>query len=138
MNEKPLGVEVSLKSPEDFLKVKETLTRCGIASRRSKTLYQSCHILHKRGKYYIIHFKELFLLDGKEANFDVDDFLRRNLIVKLLTEWGLVAPVHNTDYPHADMSRLCVVKHSDKAHWNLIAKYQVGVKRRVDNANSVR
>jgi hypothetical protein len=123
-------VEVTLKEKEDFLKIKETLTRIGIASRKDKILYQSCHILHKQGKYYIVHFKELFLLDGKQSDFTEDDKGRRNTIVNLLTEWNLldlVDPKKSED-PVSPLSLIKIVSFKDKDQWNLIPKYQIGKK----------
>lgn len=126
-------IEVTLEKPEDFLKVKETLERIGFASRKDHTLYQSCHIFHKRGKYYITHFKEMFLLDGKESDteFTENDIARRNSIARLLEEWGLVKIV-NRDLlvpPFAPMSQIKVVQFKDKANWNLVSKYTVGAKK---------
>ena len=124
-------IEVTLKEPDDFLKVKETLTRIGVASKKSNTLFQSCHILHKQGKYYIVHFKELFMLDGKTNDFSEEDKARRNTIVSLLTEWGLVKPV-NTDQivePVAPLSQIKILPHKEKDDWELVAKYSIGKKR---------
>jgi hypothetical protein len=125
---KPL--EVSLASPDDFLKVRETLTRIGIASERSNTLYQSCHILHKQGRYYIVHFKELFALDGKHSNMDEKDMQRRNTIAKLLSDWGLVTILDAADYVDdvAPMRLIKVISHKDKNDWNLQSKYTIGKK----------
>ena len=123
-------VEVALNDDDDFLKVRETLTRIGVASRKDKTLYQSCHILHKQGKYYIVHFKELFALDGKPTNFSENDEARRNTIVNLLTEWGLVKmdnPV-NLD-PIAPLSQIKILPFKEKGDWTLTAKYNIGKKR---------
>lgn len=121
-------IEVKLKDPEDFLKIRETLTRIGIASKISKTLWQSCHILHKQGKYYIMSFKELFLLDGKEADFSEDDKARRNTIANLLHDWELYDLVDESksETPTAPMSEIKVISHKEKGDWELVAKYQVG------------
>lgn len=122
------GVEITLLAPDDFLKVKETLTRIGIASRREKKLYQSCHILHKQGRYVILHFKELFILDGKENNFEPDDKARRNTIVNLLEEWGLLKIINNAsaDDPIAPLSQIKVLSHKEKEGWLLESKYNIG------------
>jgi hypothetical protein len=128
---KGLGVEISLKKDDDFLKVKETLTRIGVASKKDKTLYQSCHILHKRGKFAIVHFKELFVLDGKDSDISDNDLARRNTITNLLAQWGLVdivIPLSQTD-PIAPLNQIKVVKHSEKSQWNLVAKYSIGKKK---------
>ena len=124
-------VEVTLKEPEDFLKVRETLTRIGVASRKDKTLYQSCHILHKQGKYYIVHFKELFALDGKPTNFSDEDRGRRNTITNLLTEWGLVGIVETNSTAEfiVPLSQIKIISHKEKDEWNLVAKYNIGRKR---------
>jgi hypothetical protein len=123
-----LGVEIVLSAPEDFLKVKETLTRIGVASRKTNTLTQSCHILHKRGRYAIIHFKELFMLDGKETTFSEEDRARRNAITLLLQEWGLLSPVEDIRDPVASMSNIKVISHKDRANWQLVSKYAVGIR----------
>jgi hypothetical protein len=124
-----LGVKVTLKNPDDFLKVMETLTRIGFASKKDKTLYQSCHILHKQGEYAIIHFKELFVLDGKYSDVTENDVARRNSIAKLLHEWGLVTIVPGQDVADvAPMSQIKVVAFKDKKDWTLSAKYTVGKK----------
>ena len=123
-------VEISLKSPDDFLKVRETLTRIGVASRTEHKLYQSCHILHKQGKYYIVHFKELFLLDGKHSDFSDNDMQRRNRITKLLSDWGLVEVVNEemiTDL--SSVSQIKILPHKEKADWELIPKYSIGSKK---------
>ena len=123
-------VEISLKSPDDFLKVRETLTRIGVASRTEHKLYQSCHILHKQGKYYIVHFKELFLLDGKHSDFSDNDMQRRNRITKLLSDWGLVNVVNEemiTDL--SSVSQIKILPHKEKADWELIPKYSIGSKK---------
>lgn len=126
-------VEVTLPSPDDFLKVKETLTRIGVASRRDKTLYQSCHILHKQGRYYIVHFKELFLLDGKQQQtvFDDTDKARRNTIANMLAEWGLVKLVDasKSSVPVAPISQVTIIPFREKPQWTLIAKYEIGKKK---------
>lgn len=124
-------VEVRLKSAEDFLKIKETLSRIGVASKRDKTLYQSCHILHKQGKYYITHFKELFLLDGKSSDFDDNDRGRRNTIVKLLEEWGLLDVVSKNyvETPQAPLSQIKIIAFKEKDEWSLVPKYTIGKKR---------
>lgn len=121
-------VEVTLKSDEDFLKVKETLTRIGISSKKDNILYQSCHILHKKGKFYIVHFKELFQLDGKATNYDENDLARRNTIVNLLEEWGLVAIVNpkQTTEPVAPLNQIKIISYKDKSNWNLSSKYKIG------------
>lgn len=124
-------VEIKLKHDDDFLKVKETLTRIGVASRKDKTLYQSCHILHKQGKFYIVHFKEMFALDGKPTNFSDEDKGRRNTIATLLEEWGLVEIVSKTAVasPVVAMNQIKVLPHKEKADWTLIQKYTIGKKR---------
>src|SRR5574343_1137528 len=123
-------VEVVLKTPDDFLKVRETLTRISIASERSNTLYQSCHILHKQGRYYIVHFKELFALDGKHSNMDEKDLQRRNAIAKLLSDWGLVEVLEQAQVfsDVAPMRLIKVISHKDKDQWNLQSKYTIGKK----------
>ena len=123
-------VEISLKEPDDFLKVRETLTRIGVASRKEKKLYQSCHILHKKGQYYIVHFKELFALDGKQTDLNEDDISRRNTIAKLLAEWDLVNVVSEQQLQPADsMSSIKVIPFSQKSEWELVAKYNIGKKK---------
>ena len=124
-------VEVLLLHDENFLKIKETLTRIGIASRKDKKIYQSCHILHKQGKYYIVHFKELFMLDGKINNFDEEDKARRNTIVNLLEEWNLIKTVDpaSTQAPVAPLSQIKILAHKEKGDWELVAKYSIGKKR---------
>ena len=123
-------VEVTLKEPDDFLKVKETLTRIGVASKKSNTLFQSCHILHKQGKYYIVHFKELFALDGKQTDLNEDDISRRNTIAKLLAEWDLVNVVSEQQLQPADsMASIKVIPFSQKSEWELVAKYNIGKKK---------
>jgi len=127
-------LEVTLAKPEDFLKIKETLTRIGVASKKEKKLYQSCHILHKRGKYYIIHFKELFLLDGKQSDFTTDDLARRNAVAGLLSDWGLISIVNPENYtdPKAPISQIKIISHKDKENWILESKYTVGKKANRD------
>lgn len=126
------GIEITLNTPDDFLKVKETLTRIGIASRQEKKLYQSCHILHKKdrdsqeSKYAIVHFKELFKLDGKTDTFSEDDEARRNTIVNLLAEWGLVSIVNPVAGPFAPLNKIKILPHKEKAEWELVAKYNIG------------
>jgi len=124
-------VEVELLHDENFLKIKETLTRIGIASRKDKTIYQSCHILHKQGKYYIVHFKELFMLDGKINNFDEEDRGRRNTIVNLLEEWNLIRTVNPEmiQDPVAQLSQIKILSHKEKSEWELVAKYSIGKKK---------
>lgn len=123
-------VEVTLKEKEDFLKIKETLTRIGIASKKDKTLYQSCHILHKQGKYYIVHFKELFLLDGKNSDFTDEDRGRRNTIANLLSEWNLLklADTKKSEDPVSSLSLIKIVSFKEKDLWTLVPKYQIGKK----------
>ena len=123
-------VEVKLKQPDDFLKVRETLTRIGVASRTERKLYQSCHILHKQGKYFIVSFKELFLLDGKTSDFSENDMQRRNRITKLLSDWGLVEVVEEPKVENVcSMSQIKIIPHKEKAEWQLIPKYQIGSKK---------
>ena len=123
-----LGVEVNLHSDEDFLKVKETLTRMGISSRKEKKLYQSCHILHKRGRYAIMHFKELFILDGLESDISDDDIGRRNTIAKLLDEWGLIGVIDEfeEDEPMLGVNKIKIISHKEKSEWEMIPKYHIG------------
>jgi hypothetical protein len=124
-------VEVNLPNEENFLKVKETLTRIGIASKKEQKLYQSCHILHKQGHYFIVHFKELFMLDGKTNDFSDDDKARRNTIINLLEEWSLVKVVDGDKIsdPTAPLSQIKILPHKEKSEWELIAKYSIGKKR---------
>ena len=123
-------IEVNLKEPDDFLKVRETLTRIGVASRKERKLYQSCHILHKKGQYYIVHFKELFALDGKKANLSDNDVQRRNIIIKLLSDWGLVEIVQETEIKEvAPLSQIKVIAYKEKGEWPLESKYNIGKKR---------
>jgi len=122
-------VEVILNEPDDFLKVRETLTRIGVASRKEKKLYQSCHILHKQGRYYIVHFKELFALDGKHANLTVNDVQRRNRIVRLLADWGLITVVKESAVTDiAPLNQIKVLAYKDKGDWILEQKYNIGKK----------
>jgi Bacteriophage translational regulator len=125
-------VEVTLPNPDNFLKVRETLSRMGVASKKDKTLYQSCHILHKQGKYYIVHFKQLFLLDGKQSDFTEDDRARLNTIANLLHEWELVELVSDQKSadPVAPLSQIKIISHKEKNEWNLVAKYNIGKKRK--------
>ena len=121
-------LEVSLKEPDDFLKVRETLSRIGVASRKERKLYQSCHILHKHGRYFIVHFKELFALDGKKTNLSMNDIARRNTIANLLKDWGLVELVGNADEV-APLSQIKVLSFSEKSEWILETKYNIGKKK---------
>lgn len=125
-------VEVKIAEEEDFLKIKETLTRIGVASRKEKKLYQSCHIFHKQGKYYIVHFKEMFVIDGKPSNFSDEDKGRRNKIIQLLQEWGLLKVVEpdNINEPMASMSQIKIINHKEKNDWTLEAKYNMGRKKK--------
>ena len=123
-------VEVTLSEPDDFLKVRETLTRIGVASRKEKKIYQSCHILHKQGKYYIVHFKELFALDGKNTNFSSNDLQRRNRIAKLLSDWGLISVVDADKISElAPLNQIKVLSFKDKSDWTLESKYNIGRKK---------
>ena len=122
-------VEVLLSEPDDFLKVRETLTRIGVASRKEKKLYQSCHILHKQGRYFIVHFKELFALDGKRANLTVNDVQRRNRITRLLADWGLITVVNPDSVADiAPLNQIKVLAYKDKGEWILEQKYNIGKK----------
>ena len=122
-------LEVTLKQPDDFLKIRETLSRIGVASRKDKTLFQSCHILHKQGKYYIVHFKELFALDGKFSNFSENDLERRNTIAQLLSDWGLITILNKEHAENkAPLSQIKVLAFKDKNDWDLQAKYNIGKK----------
>ena len=127
-------VEVVLKEDDNFLKVRETLTRIGVASKKDNTLYQSCHILHKHAKYYIVHFKELFALDGKPSNFTENDIARRNTVTNLLKEWNLIDIVdtEKTSNPIAPISQIKVISYGDKKNWKLVPKYNIGKKKKVD------
>ena len=123
-------VEVSLNEPDDFLKVRETLTRIGVASRKEKKLYQSCHILHKQGRYYIVHFKELFALDGKHANLTINDVQRRNRIAQLLSDWGLITIVSDSEVVDiAPLNQIKVLAFKEKGEWTLESKYNIGRKK---------
>ena len=129
-------VEVLLNEPDDFLKVRETLTRIGVASRKEKKLYQSCHILHKQGRYFIVHFKELFALDGKHANLTVNDVQRRNRIVRLLADWGLVSVVNIDSVSDiAPLNQIKVLAYKDKNDWVLEQKYNIGKKGKTQDAD---
>jgi len=119
-------LEVTLNEPDDFLKVRETLTRIGVASRKDRKLYQSCHILHKQGRYFITHFKELFLLDSKPSNLTVNDVERRNTIATLLSDWGLICIVSSASLPVAPLRQIKVISHSEKNNWELCPKYNIG------------
>ena len=126
-------IEVKLNEPDDFLKVRETLTRIGVASRKEKKLYQSCHILHKQGKYYIVHFKELFALDGKYANLTVNDVQRRNRITRLLADWGLISVVKEDSIQDiAPLNQIKVLPYKEKHEWSLEQKYNIGKKGKVE------
>jgi hypothetical protein len=127
-------IEVKIGEEEDFLKIKETLTRIGVASRKENKLYQSCHIFHKQGKYYIVHFKEMFIIDGKPSNFSDEDKGRRNKIIELLQDWGLLKVVdsENIKDPLASISQIKIISHKDKSDWILEAKYNMGRKKRND------
>jgi hypothetical protein len=124
-------IEVQLGHEDDFLKVRETLTRIGVASRKDNKLYQSCHILHKQGRYYIVHFKELFALDGKGTDFSEDDLSRRNTIALLLEEWGLVKILNKekAEAPKSPLNQIKILTHKEKHDWELVAKYNIGVKK---------
>ncbi len=123
-------IEVALAEPDDFLKVRETLTRIGVASRKEKKIYQSCHILHKQGKYFIVHFKELFALDGKKANLSVNDFQRRNRIVQLLSDWGLVNVISSDLVEDiAPLNQIKVISFREKGDWKLETKYNIGKRK---------
>mgnify|MGYP001174678714 FL=1 len=128
-------VEVTLRQPDDFLKVRETLTRIGVASRKEKKLFQSCHILHKKGKYYIVHFKELFALDGKHSNLTTNDVQRRNRITKLLSDWGLVVMVDESSVEDiAPLNQIKVISFRDKKEWILESKYNIGKKKTTEES----
>ena len=129
-------VEVTLREPDDFLKVRETLTRIGVASRKEKKLYQSCHILHKQGKYFIVHFKELFALDGKKANLTVNDVQRRNRITNLLCDWGLIDVVDETRVAEvAPLNQIKVLAYKEKHEWVLETKYNIGKKKKAEETD---
>ena len=124
-------VEVTLNEPDDFLKVRETLTRIGVASRKEKKIYQSCHILHKQGRYFLVHFKELFALDGKHANLTSNDVQRRNRIAQLLADWGLVGVVDSVKIQDiAPLNQIKVLSYKDKGDWILETKYNIGAKKK--------
>jgi hypothetical protein len=125
-------IEVKIAEEEDFLKIKETLTRIGVASRKEKKLYQSCHIFHKQGRYYIVHFKEMFMIDGKESNFSEEDIGRRNKVIQLLQEWGLLKVVEPERIvePVSSMSQIKIINHKEKNDWILEAKYNMGRKKK--------
>ena len=120
-------LEVNLKEPDDFLKIRETLSRIGVASRKERKLYQSCHILHKQGRYYIVHFKELYALDGKQTNLSENDIARRNTIAKLLKDWGLVEMQGEAE-PIAPLSQIKIISFKEKNEWSLETKYNIGKK----------
>ena len=122
------GVEIALVGEESFLKVKETLTRIGVASRKDKKLFQSCHILHKQGRYFIVHFKELFLLDGKKSNFESNDLERRNTIATLLSDWGLISMVKKESLNCAPLRQIKIIPFKEKDQWELCPKYNIGNK----------
>ena len=131
-------LEVSFKESDDFLKIRETLTRIGVASRKDRTLYQSCHILHKRGKYYLVHFKELFALDGKKATLVENDIQRRNTISVLLQDWNLLSIVKPEAAENkAPLSQIKIIAFKEKSEWNLQAKYNIGKKQSTEETNSV-
>lgn len=119
-------LEILLNEPDDFLKVRETLTRIGVASRKEKKLYQSCHILHKQGRYFIVHFKELFLLDGKKANLEENDVNRRNTIATLLSDWGLTSFAVKAELDCAPLRQIKIIPYKEKANWELCPKYNIG------------
>ena len=121
-------LEVTLAEPDDFLKVKETLTRIGVASRKDRKLYQSCHILHKQGRYFIVHFKELFLLDGKKSNLEENDISRRNIIATLLSDWGLIDITVDNTRPLAPLRQIKILPYKEKDQWELCPKYNIGNK----------
>ena len=121
-------LEITLNEPDDFLKVRETLTRIGVASRKDKKLYQSCHILHKQGRYFIVHFKELFLLDGKKSNFEENDLARRNTIAQLMSDWGLITIDNAVVEPLAPMRQIKIIPFKEKQEWELCPKYNIGSK----------
>lgn len=121
-------LEVVLNEPDDFLKVRETLTRIGVASRKDKKLFQSCHILHKQGRYFIVHFKELFMLDGKKANLELNDIERRNTITTLLSDWGLVEIQNAENLKCAPLRQIKIIPFKEKMHWELCPKYNIGNK----------
>ena len=122
-------LEIGLKEPDDFLKVRETLSRIGVASRKERKLYQSCHILHKQGRYYIVHFKELFALDGKRTNISTNDLSRRNTIANLLQDWGLIQIMSESSHEAAPLSQIKILTYKEKNEWLLETKYNIGKKR---------
>jgi len=124
-------LEVGLEESDDFLKVRETLSRIGVASRKERKLYQSCHILHKQGRYFIVHFKELFALDGKPTNITINDIERRNTITGLLDDWGLITIIGNSE-PRAPLSQIKVLSFKEKNEWTLETKYNIGSKKNID------
>ena len=129
-------IEVALSEPDDFLKVRETLTRIGVASRKEKKLYQSCHILHKQGRYYIVHFKELFALDGKRANLTINDVQRRNRISQLLADWGLISIKESAKISDiAPLNQIKVLSYKDKGNWRLETKYNIGRKTKEEESS---
>ena len=130
-------LEVTLKEPDDFLKVRETLSRIGVSSRKEKKLYQSCHILHKQGKYYIVHFKELFALDGKETNLSENDIGRRNRIASLLSDWGLVSVLGQLE-PIAPLSQIKIIAFKEKNDWTLETKYNIGKSKDSSDGNTTK
>ncbi len=122
-------LEITLNEPDDFLKVRETLTRIGVASRKDQKLYQSCHILHKQGRYFIVHFKELFLLDGKKSNLEENDIARRNTISQLMSDWGLIDVINKSKLePLAPLRQIKIISYKDKENWELCPKYNIGNK----------
>ena len=121
-------LEITLNEPDDFLKIRETLTRIGVASRKDNKLYQSCHVLHKQGRYFIVHFKELFLLDGKKSNLEENDLFRRNTIAQLMGDWGLVNIVSSQTLTCAPLRQIKIIPFKDKAKWELCPKYNIGNK----------
>ena len=121
-------LEVTLNEPDDFLKVRETLTRIGVASRKEKKLYQSCHILHKQGRYFIVHFKELFMLDGKKSNLELNDVQRRNTVATLLSDWGLISFVKGASLDCAPLRQIKIIPYKEKNQWELCPKYNIGAK----------
>lgn len=134
-----LGIEINLKNPDDFLKVRETLSRIGVASKKDKILYQSCHILHKKGRFAIMHFKELFILDGKPSNFDESDIARRNTIADLLRQWDLIEIINPSAIAalRAPLNQIKIVKHGEKTAWNLVVKYSIGKKKNMSVSDDI-
>jgi hypothetical protein len=121
-------LEIELTDPDSFLKIRETLSRIGVASKKDNTLYQSCHILHKRGRYFIVHFKELFALDGKKADLQENDLVRRNTIASLLEEWNLLKVLNSEKYETTSVSQIKIISYKEKGDWNLVPKYNIGKK----------